>query len=187
MKKVLASTAMAGLISAAFATSASAAQPYVGVGVGAFVIDTGLNRQDTFGGYLQLGDDFSQYVGGEIRVGASGKTKEEIVVTPLPASKVDWFAAAFLKPKYEFADNWMGYGLIGIATMRASYYPVGAVKQSKTRTGLGYGLGLQYRVSDQYSLGGEWSHLLSKPGAPSATVFQGAGVSMYTLSGKLHF
>lgn len=42
------------------------------------------------------------------------------MLTPLPASKVDRFAAFNLKPKCAFADNWMAYGLIGVGTVRAS-------------------------------------------------------------------
>lgn len=171
----------------AISQSADASEPYVGVGLGSFVLNDGLNRQDTLGGYLQLGDDFSPYVGAELRLGASTKTKEEAVPVARPASKVDWFSAFYLKPKYEFAENWMGYGLIGVGVMRASYYPIGLAKQTKTRAGLGYGLGLQYRLDDQYSLGAEWSHLLSKPKNATATQFQGVGVSMYTLSAKYHF
>lgn len=171
----------------ALSQPAQATEPYVGVGLGSFVLNDGVNRQDTFGGYLQLGDDFSPYLGGELRIGASAKTKEETVPVARPATQVDGFAAFFLKPKYTFAENWMGYGLIGLGTVRASYYPIGAAKQTKTRVGLGYGLGLQYRMADQYSLGAEWSHLLSRPSRSAGAAFQGLGVSMYTLSAKYHF
>ena len=171
----------------AMSQPAAASEPYVGVGLGSFVLDDGLNRQDTLGGYLQLGDDFSPYLGGELRVGASSKTSEEAVPVVRPASRVDWFAAFYLKPKYAFSENWMGYGLVGVGSLRASYYPIGAAKQTKTRIGLGYGLGLQYRLADQYSLGAEWSHLLQRPSNATATQFQGVGVSMYTLSAKYHF
>lgn len=169
----------------AWTTGASASEPYVGVGLGMYNINTGINKKSTFGEYLQLGDDFSDYLGGEVRIGASSKTSG--ATTAAPAAKMDWMAAFYLKPRYEFSSDLMAYGLIGLGTIRASFYPTGGAKQSKTRSGLGYGLGLQYRVSDQFSLGGEWSHLLTKPKNATSTNFNGISASMFTISGKYHF
>ncbi|HKJ83047.1 MAG TPA: porin family protein [Mariprofundaceae bacterium] len=185
MKRALTSIAMACAMVFIWASDASASQPYVGVGLGLYNINTGLNKKSTFGEYLQVGDDFSQYLGGEFRIGTSNKTSGATAAAP--AAKMDWMAAFYLKPRYEFSSDLTAYGLVGLGTIRASFYPAGAVKQTKTRSGLGYGLGLQYRTSDQFSLAAEWSHLLTKPKNATATRFNGISASMFTISGKYHF
>ncbi len=167
---------------------AQASEPYIGVGFGAFNLGSGVTKKAVGGGYLQLGDDFSEYFGGEIRIGKTGKTGEELTLQPRMG--IDFFAAAYLKPKYQFNDNWMGYALLGVATFRASYSEPGLVTQKKTRTGYAYGLGLQYRVADDYSLGLEYSHMLSKPKTDPVAIktnFQGLEASSLSLSVKYHF
>lgn len=174
--------AAAGVLALGISAPAYANDPYVGLGVGVFNIDTGAAKKTAFGSYLQVGDDFSQYIGGELRIGTSARNNQH--------AKVDWFGAAFLKPRYEFNDQLMGYALIGVATVRGSYAAPGGLNQKKTRSGIGYGLGLQYRASENLSLGGEWSHLLSKPKATAATIntsFQGVSTSIFTATVKYHF
>ncbi len=172
----------------AFSSAAQASDPYVGTGFGAFNLGTGVSKKAVAGGYLQIGDDFSEYLGAELRIGASGKTGEELTLQP--KTGIDYFAAAFLKPKYNFNDDWMVYGLIGVATLKASYSKATFAKQKKTRTGYAYGLGLQYRLAENYALGAEYSHMLSKPKSTAATIntnFKGLETSIFTLSAKYYF
>ncbi|MDQ7000579.1 MAG: porin family protein [Mariprofundus sp.] len=181
-------TAAALCMMLGFASAAQASDPYVGVGLGAFNLGTGVTKKAVFGGYLQLGDDFSEYLGAEVRIGASGKTGEELTLQP--KTGIDYFAAAYLKPKYDFSEQWMGYALLGVATLRASYSQGAFPTQKKTRTGYAYGLGMQYRLADSYAIGAEYSHMLSKPKTNATAIntnFKGLESSMLTISAKYFF
>ncbi|RME02181.1 MAG: porin family protein [Bacteroidetes bacterium] len=187
MNKTL-KTALVATMTVAFSGLAQASEPYVGVGFGAFNLGSGVTKKAVSGGYLQVGDDFSENFGGELRIGTTGKTGEEFTLQP--RMKIDYFAAAYLKPRYQFNDQWMGYALLGVATIRASYSEPGLVQQKKTRTGYAYGIGAQYRVSDDYSFGLEYSHMLSKPKTNATAIktnFQGLETSSLSLSAKYHF
>jgi len=187
MKKILTAAAATSLMLAC-AGAAQASEPYVGIGVGAFNLGSGVTKKAVAGGYLQVGDDFSQYVGAELRIGTTGKTGEELTLQPRMG--IDYYAAAYVKPKYEFNDKWMGYALLGIATVRSSYSELGIARQKKTRTGYAYGLGVQYRLADQYSLGLEYSHMLSKPKTNAVAIktnFQGLEASSLSINAKYHF
>ncbi len=171
----------------AFAGAAQASDPYVGAGFGAFNLGTGVTKKAVGGGYLQVGDDFSDYLGAELRIGASGKTGEELTLQP--RTGIDYFAAAYLKPQYHFDNNWMMYGLVGVATLKASYSKGAFPKQKKTRTGYAYGAGLQYRFAENYAIGLEYSHMLSKPKTNATLIntnFKGLESSMFTLSAKYY-
>ncbi len=170
------------------AGNAQASDLYVGISAGAFNLGTGVTKKTVGGGFVQVGDDFSEYLGAEIRLGASGKTGEEL--TTQPRTGIDYFAAAFLKPKYDFNDQWMGYALLGVATLRASYSQGALPKQTKTRTGYAYGLGLQYRFADNYALAAEYSHMLGKPKTDAVAIktnFKGLESSVFTLGLKYYF
>jgi len=170
------------------ATNAQASDPYIGISGGVFNLGSGVSKKTVSGGFVQAGDDFSEFLGAEIRLGASGKTGEE--GTTQPKTGIDYFAAAFIKPKYDFNDQWMGYALLGVATLRASYSQVGFAKQTKTRTGYAYGLGVQYRFADNYAFGAEYSHMLGKPKTDAVSIktnFKGLESSVFTLGLKYYF
>lgn len=170
------------------ATSAYATDPYIGIGVGGFNIDTGVQKKMAAGEYLMVGDNFSQYMGGEVRIGTSGRTNDDKL--GLPQAKIDYFVAAYAKPKYDVNENFMVYGLLGVAMVRSSYSVPGALLQKKTRTGIAYGLGVDYRYNDAFSFGGEWSHMLTKPKNTAASIgtnFKGASSSVYTATLRYHF
>ena len=171
-----------------FSAQAYASDPYVGLGFGVYNLGSGVTKKATSGAYLQLGDNFSEYLGGEIRIGRTGQTGEEF--TAQPRMRMDSFVAAYLKPKYEFNSDWMGYALLGIARVSASYSEPGLAKQTKSRTGYAYGLGTQYNINDSYSITGEFSHMLSKPKTNATaikTAFRGLEASSLALSVQYHF
>lgn len=185
MKKFLLSSIAACVACMSLTSTAQASDPYIGAGVGAFVLNDGFSgKKSTFGTFVQIGDNFSENLGAEIRIGTSGKTKEELAV--IPGNKVDYFAAAFLKPQYAFSDQFTGYALLGFGTIRATHYPVAGLSSKKTRSGLGYGLGVSYQASDNISITGEWSHLNTKPKGASAANFNGLSASMFTVSAQYH-
>jgi opacity protein-like surface antigen len=180
--------ALASSLMFIFSLPAQAFEPYVGAGFGVYSLGNGVTKGTVTGGYVQLGHDFSEFFGAEVRIGASGNTGEEL--TPQPRMGIDYFAAAYLKPRYEFSDQFMAYALLGVATMRASYSEAALPKQRKTRTGYAYGLGLQYQLNDDYSVGGEFSHMLSKPATNATAIktnFQGLETNAFSMSAKYHF
>jgi len=171
----------------AFSETAQASDPYVGAGFGAFNLGTGVSKKSVTGGYFQVGDDFSEYLGAELRAGATGKTGEELTLQP--RTGIDYFVAAFLKPKYNIDDNWMVYGLIGAATLKASYSKGAFPKQTKTRTSYAYGAGLQYRFAENYAVGAEYSHMLGKPKTNTTAIntnFKGLESSVFSISVKYY-
>ncbi len=185
MKKHLSAVIM--VMALGYSTQAYAVDPYVGVGFGAFNIGTGVTKKAVSGGYIQLGDDFSENIGGEVRIGTSGSTGEEFTLQS--RAKIDYFAAAFVKPKFQINDAWMGYGLLGIATLKGSYSEVGLAKQTKTRTGYAYGAGVQYRFAGQFAVGAEYSHMLSKPKTNATAIrtnFKGLESSVFTINAKYY-
>lgn len=185
MNKTITSLIVACAAIFSLASTAHASDPYVGVGAGSFTLNDGFSkRASAFGGYLQVGDNFSEYLGGEIRMGASGSTKEEFAI--VPGNKIDYFAAAFLKPQIKIADRFTGYGLVGLGMIRATHSPIAGLSTSKTRSGLGYGLGFSYQAMDNFSVSGEWSHLNTKPKGASSANYQGVSACMYTLSLQYH-
>ncbi|ATX79423.1 Opacity protein [Mariprofundus aestuarium] len=186
MKKTVTSFIAALAAITSMASVAHASDPYVGVGVGSFILNDGISKKaSTIGTYLQVGDNFSEFLGGEIRIGTSGSTKEELAI--IAGNKIDYFAAAFLKPQIKIAEDFTGYALIGVGTIRATHSPVAGLSSSKIRSGLGYGLGFSYSAMDNLGISGEWSHLNSKPKGASSANYKGVSASMYTLSLQYHF
>lgn len=179
--------ASSGCFLLAGAGSAWAFDPYVGASAGAFNIGTGLSKKAVAGGFVQIGDDFSEYLGGELRIGTSGRSHQG--VNAGAKARIDYFGAAFLKPKFDFNERWMGYGLLGVATLRASYSETGLATQKKSRTGYAYGLGLQYRPVENYAVGIEYMHMLNKPKTSATaiqTAFAGVEASVFTVGFKYY-
>lgn len=171
-----------------FSGDAFASDPYVGGNIGAFNVGTGVAKKAVTGGFVQIGDDFSECLGGELRIGTSGNSKQG--GAGQAKARIDYFAAALLKPKIAFDDNWTGYALLGIATLKSSYTETALARQSKTRTGYAYGLGVQYRTSGNYAFGFDYMHMLSKPKTDATAIrtnFPGVESSVFTLSMKYYF
>ncbi len=183
MNSMVKAAAAALCLTIAAIGTANASEPYVGAGFGAFKLGNGVDKKSVGGGFLKIGDDFSEYLGAELRLGLSGKTGEELTLQS--RNKIDYFAAAFLKPLYRVNDNLTGYGLIGLATLRGSYSQGTSATQKKTRTGYAYGAGLQYLLSDNYAIDLGFSHMLSKPKTTTTAIktnFKGLEASLFTLS-----
>lgn len=187
MKKVLIPSITAALLCMGVASTANAGTPYVGAGAGSFSLNDGTNKKSTVGGYVKVGHDFYEYLGGEVRGGLSGSTKEENVVTPVPANQIDFFVAALLKPQYHFTEQVSVYGLLGGGLINATQTPVGGVKRDKSKAGVAYGAGFNVGVMDNFAVTAEWLHIGSKPKAAVAGTFNGLSADMYTGSVEYHF
>ncbi|PIP01718.1 MAG: porin family protein [Zetaproteobacteria bacterium CG12_big_fil_rev_8_21_14_0_65_54_13] len=160
---------------------------YIGVGAGAINLGNGLSKKAVFGSYLQIGHHFSEYFGAEVRLGATSSSTGDL---PARAKQRIDFVAHYLKPQYALSSDLTAYALLGFAVVHSSYQAAGGAKQSKNRIGYAYGLGLDYRLNDDYSAGMEWSHMLSKPKNSSATIgtsFKGLEASLFTAAVRYHF
>jgi len=90
----------------------------------------------------KLGYDFMDYLGAELR-GASAVSGAD---TANGSRKIKQIGA-YLKPNYDLTDALNLYGLLGASKVNMS--EPGTLK---TNTGLSYGLGLDYAVSDTFSV-----------------------------------
>lgn len=170
------------------ASPAWAAGPhYVGIGMGGLSLGNGIKKKTAFGGYLQLGHDFSDWLGAEIRLGSTGSVN---VSQPVAAKERIDFVAHFLKPYYEVSNDLTVYGLVGFAVTHSSYKQTGGTKQTKNRISYAYGLGVDYRLNDDYSAGIDVWHMNSSPNNNTATIgtnFLGLEASVLTGSVRYHF
>lgn len=118
-----------------------------------FAAEKNQNRQIGFTG--RLGYDFMNYLGAELRGTygfanvANGYTKYKQV-------------GAYLKPNYDITDALNLYGLLG-----ASYSNHAGIAAKET--GLSYGLGLDYSLSDSFSIFTDYLNLMDKKNIPESS------------------
>ena len=90
----------------------------------------------------KLGYDFMDYLGAELR-GSSAISDADTANGSRKIKQID----AYLKPNYDLTDSLNLYGLLGASKVNMS--EPGTLKAN---TGLSYGLGLDYAVSDTFSV-----------------------------------
>ena len=180
MKKTLVLIAGIWMAGTAMVPAAHAQQPYVGVGIGSFSLDPGGNSNAALGAYLQVGDDFMPYLGGEVRLGATGSAGN---------AKMNWFVGAYAKPKFDVTGDLTLYGLLGLTVARTTYTSATTLRsQGKTRADLSYGLGVDYWAGAQYTVGAEWVRYQSQADtATKNTSFGGLNVDSFVIDAKYHF
>ncbi len=135
---------------------------YMGIGLGAYNLKYSQpaysQRNNVFGGYLQLGSDFNDYLGAELRLGTTAKGSNAYAGGTVDQS-ADYLFSYLLKLQYPTTPDLRLYGLIGGTTgkVKISPAPAGILSAgTKTATGLSYGIGLDYRLADQLRGGLEW-------------------------------
>lgn len=160
--------------------AAHAQHPYAGVGLGAFTLDPGGAGKTAFGGFLQLGDDFYPYLGGELRIGTTDKASN---------AQMNWFVSALAKPRFDVSADLTVYGLLGVTVMRTSYVSATTLlNQHASKADISYGLGADYWVGPQATVGAEWVRYANR--ADSATKnssFKGLTVDGFVIDAKYHF
>ncbi len=179
MKKFV--LALSAALTMILAAPAFAQSPYVGVGLGAMEMDTGVSKKSGLGGFLSLGynfTDFNRFLGAEFRVGTSARASK---------AKVDYFLSGFLKLNLDLTREFRGYALIGATNLKTSYQS-GATKLSKTGGAFSFGFGGEYRLDRDFSVAGEWVRYATKANASTLTTnFAGLDVNGFTLSLDYHF
>ncbi len=179
MKKTVMACAM--VLGMGLATPAFAQEPYVGIGLGAIEMDTGANKKSGFGGFLQLGynfTDFNRFLGAEFRVGTSARAAK---------AKVDYFVSGFLKLNLELTRDFNAYALLGATNLKTSYQTA-TVKKSKTGGAFSFGFGGEYRLDRDFSIAGEWVRYATKANSSTLTTnFAGLDVNGFTANVAYHF
>lgn len=113
---------------------------------------------------LRAGYDwqFGQFVaglGGEYSLGQYKSKFSGVYKSEYPGAEVKFrnVATVFARAGYVFADNWMGYGLLGYsrADGKASGY---GGSESKSLNGMTLGVGLAYAIDQNWSAYGEYTY-----------------------------
>ena len=165
--------AVAVLLFGTTAVQAQDVKPYAGVGAGFFGLEykePGFSQKNTvFGGFVKIGADINQYLAAEVRLGGTTEGTQSYPagtlggVIPFDFSlSGDYIFSYLLKPQFPVTGDFRIYGLLGGTTAKLSrklnvtVAGVTLINDSATNTGLSYGLGADYLLSNQMSVGVEW-------------------------------
>lgn len=173
MRKLL--MVMAAMTCMSAAAQAQNMQPYAGLGLGVFGVEEkepGFNQKSTtFGGYAKFGVDVNDFVGAELRIGATSKGTKSwpagTLGSPVPfdvSLSADNLIAYLVKLQYPVTPDVRLYALVGATTSKIKLsVSAGAAtaSASKSKTGFSYGFGGEYFVNPQISVGGEWVQYLT--------------------------
>jgi len=142
-------------------------RPYMGVGLGAFNVgykDSRVSQTDTgFGGFIKGGADFGDYFGAEIRVGTTSNGSTSYAAGgalgsagTLKASS-DYFVSYLGKVQMPVSNELRPYALLGATTaVFATTNSVSGASEKVAKTGISYGVGLDYNLGNQLSANVEW-------------------------------
>jgi len=133
-----------------FSSSASAQDftPYVGGGLGGYVISNGSGAKWVFGGYGSVGVDINDYIAVEFR---GGKTAE--ATNKSGNFGTDWIFSYLAKPQIKLEDYKINfYALLGASTIKSWSNSHGA---HKTKTSFSFGGGIEVYATENIILGAE--------------------------------
>jgi len=169
---------IAGLaLAIAFSTATAQAQdikPYAGVGLGYFAFDVGLGygTMSTIGYFGQIGADFGDYFGAELRAGATQEADKTVGGINLKL-KLSSFISYLGKLQYPVSDQLKIYALAGGTTAKATAtasVPSLAASASTTTTAGSFGGGVSFNANDNIRVGAEWMRYASDTSAFSGTI-----------------
>jgi len=175
MKKTIAATTLA-LASIGMASNANAQDIafYTGLGLGTINTEhkaAGLDQTaTTFGGFVKFGADFNDYFAAELRVGMSGKNKKTYAANTFTYSS-PVFVSYLAKAKYPVLANVDLYMLAGATTARIKG-TTNTATQSKSKTGLSLGVGFDYKLNNNISLGADWIQYMFPVKMTAGSVFK---------------
>jgi opacity protein-like surface antigen len=140
--------------------------PYMGLGLGAYNLQLKINsvpvsqNNTAFGGYLQLGSDFNDYLGAELRIGTTNKESSTHATGSL-SQQEDYMFSYLLKLQYPTTPDLRIYALLGGTTAKdkvsgTAVSAAVASAASGTKTAFSFGAGVDYRIADQLRAGVEW-------------------------------
>ncbi|WP_370465504.1 outer membrane beta-barrel protein [Mariprofundus sp. NF] len=153
--------------------SANDLKPYIGLGTGLFHLKYTENRatsnigmnQSTWGTFLNAGVQYKKYIGAELRGGLTGGGSASFPANIPPESlkvRADAFFSYLLKPQFPVSDQLKVYGIFGgTAVKYEAIKSSGGINHVPWKTGVTYGLGLEYQFRLTGSLAIEWIEYLS--------------------------
>jgi hypothetical protein len=151
--------------------------PYIGVGVGVYDLNfkgSGLAMSNNVaGGFVKLGADFNEYLGAELRVGATDRGKRNFP-TGYYQQRARYLFSYLAKLQLPVTQQLRVYGLVGGTTGNLSFLTGAGQLAGKVATGVSFGGGFDYQVDDFTRVGLEymryWNGVgVNKAGAASAT------------------
>jgi len=142
-------------------------RPYMGVGLGAFGVeykDSRVSQTDTgFGGFIKGGADFGDYFGLEMRVGTASNGSKSYAAGTLGASagtlkgSTDYFVSYLGKVQMPVSNELRPYALLGGTTaVFKTANSVSGWSEKVAKSGISYGVGLDYNLGNQLSANVEW-------------------------------
>lgn len=155
MKKIvarLALVAFAFLIPATASANDMNIKPYVGGGIGTYILGPGTGEDWVFGGYASIGAEVMPNLAFEVRGGTTSNGKKGV-----RTFGTDYFFSYLAKPQFMLEGTGINvYGLLGASTIKSWYKTTAAAaKVTKTVTSFSFGGGVEYSVSDTVRLGVE--------------------------------
>jgi len=176
--------------------------PYVGMGIGSLVIKqtgqlSGPPGNSKFPddvqlyGYAAMGAHLHKYFDIEMRVGTTKADATTAAPTANARRSADYVFSGFAKPKVYMTETALIYGLIGGTTARYVGNGVGTAAANtavgaKTVSGFSFGVGLEYKASEHFSIGGDAVRYLHKVTATPPTPNE-LTLDSYTLFVKYGF
>jgi len=131
---------MLGMGTSAFAQDI---EPYVGGGLGAYLLTNNRGGDTVFGGYGLIGLKFTDMLAAELRLGGSANASNAS-----GTYGIDWYAAYLLRGTIEVGNGFSVYGLVGAATLATFEQLRAAAKVKNTSTVFSGGGGIAYDYTD---------------------------------------
>ena len=198
MKKVIYSSAlMLAMLTGAATVQAQDSGYYTGLGLGTVSVDykdgaAGIDQKNaSVGAFAYFGANMNDYLALEARIGATGKDKQTYAGGIERSFSSPTFLSFLAKIKYPVSSDFDVFMLAGMTTAKIKgkmTTAAGVVTQSKTKTGASFGLGADYMINDQISLGAEWVQYLFPVNLSAGSVFAtGSQARMWGITGKVAY
>jgi len=198
VKKVIYSAAlMLAMLTGTATVQAQDSGYYAGLGLGTVTVDykdgaAGIDQKNaSAGAFAYFGVDMNEYLALEARLGATGKNKQTYAGGIESSFSSPTFLSLLAKIKYPVSSDFDVFMLAGLTTAKIKgklTSAAGVVTQSKTKTGASFGVGADYMISDQVSLGAEWVQYLFPVKLTAGSVFAtGSKARMWGITGKIAY
>jgi len=126
-------------------------KPYLGGGLGGFLLSNGAGDNWVFGGYGSVGAEVLPILAFEGRVGSAANASNAT-----STFGIDYFIAGYAKPQYKIEGMKINiYGLFGVSSVSSWSKPTGGLTVTRTVQSFSYGAGVEFYATDNIILGVE--------------------------------
>lgn len=155
---------------------------YIGVGVGRNYTDSrivGTSTGASINGDIRVGYNILPNLAAELRYGAAGP---DTIATGVSVKNSHTASALIRLNSNVFMDNYRAYGVMGIAQSEYKVNSGGVISKS-SHADFAYGLGAEFLLNEDVSIGAEWYRPASnmKVGGTRFTTDQFSGVLTYRM------